>query len=516
MTAARNPRDTAHRSQASDAHAIAAVTGLQGALNARVPVVAPESLASLTLAAGEHEDTAFRICEHAGAVYVGMGWSQGGSPLGGKVYTLDIATGALTLVFDTGQQSVRSLVSYHGTLYAGTGVGGRVYAWDGASATLAFTGVTGQSIISGIVYHDVLYMGATGGAVYTFDGATWATLATLPTPVEGFALFGGMLYIATGNETAGTSWAVYATDGTSISVVYTTPSTDKHQALSLTPYRGCLYVTEYDPTGAASLTRYDPTTGSWTVIAVPGSPTAIYASCVYRDVLYLGTHPHATVCAYDGGAVRVLGTATGQQSVRDLVVVGDRLLAAARVEGTADTGSAILVHGDARRQPSLSGETPQDKQLFSTDDVYVGSFDPRMITAALAIPANRAYYNRFIVRKARYVTGIRTSVGTASGNICVGIYSNGTDAPAKLLATSGSVACPASGMRLVALTAGLWLIPGSYWIAIAADNGTATFNALNPANIFAALSQYQDAAFPLPAAATGTGGLSGRQYPLWV
>lgn len=479
---------------------------------------APAALHSLAALSGTNEDTASRICEHLGVVYVGSCWFQGGSELGGRVYSLDTTTGVLTLAFNTGEQSVRSLVSYRSTLYVGTGPGAQIYAWDGTTMTLAHAGVGDTSVICAGVYAGKLYMGGTDGALYCYDGETWSTLTTLPTPIEALAVFDGLLFAVCGNEDAGTSWTAYASDGTNTALVYATPSTNKHQALCVCPWRGCLYVSEYDPTGNASITKYDPATGTWTVIAVPNSPTALYSLAVYRDALYIGSHPNGELFRYDGGSVISVGTLTGVGSLRDLAVAGDRLLIAGRLSGSPSTGGPVWAHGDRGMQPARTNESPQQQKVVRrVDDTLVGTFDPRMAAAGLTVAVNnRAYYNRVVVRAPRYVTSLTTSVVTASGNICVAIYTNVSNAPAARIATSGSVACPAAGMRVVALTAGLWLLPGDYWFAIAADNTTASFNSLNPTIILSALSQFEDGAFPLPATATGIGGLSGRQYPLWI
>lgn len=77
------------------------------------------------------------------------------------------------------------------------------------------------------------------------------------------------------------------------------------------------------------------------------------------------------------------------------------------------------------------------------------------------------------------ITKVRCLVAVSSGNICVAAYSNTgsglTAKPGTRLATSGSIACPAAGIQDISLGASVSLSTGD-WLAIGADNSTATFN----------------------------------------
>lgn len=86
-------------------------------------------------------------------------------------------------------------------------------------------------------------------------------------------------------------------------------------------------------------------------------------------------------------------------------------------------------------------------------------------------------------RYTRFLTGglcskIGLQIGTQSGNISVAVYRNsgvGTLAvPGARVATTGAVACPASGYQELSLGATVRIYPGD-WLAISADNATATF-----------------------------------------
>lgn len=107
------------------------------------------------------------------------------------------------------------------------------------------------------------------------------------------------------------------------------------------------------------------------------------------------------------------------------------------------------------------------------------------------------------------VTGVRMRIGTASGNICVGLY----DAAGNRLATSGSVACPAAGFATVSFTASYAATPGGYFIAVAADNTTATFSAGGggAGTAWAAGALSAGSAMPLPATFTPGGEIDSAQ-----
>lgn len=104
--------------------------------------------------------------------------------------------------------------------------------------------------------------------------------------------------------------------------------------------------------------------------------------------------------------------------------------------------------------------------------------DPRDYHAVTTIPdgANRAVYVR--VPWSGTITKLAIIVGTASGNISLGVYANSglgsSAAPAARKGTTGAVACPAAGFREVALGGSVAVVAGD-WFALSADNTTATF-----------------------------------------
>jgi hypothetical protein len=116
-------------------------------------------------------------------------------------------------------------------------------------------------------------------------------------------------------------------------------------------------------------------------------------------------------------------------------------------------------------------------------------------SAASATTANNAFYNAVVVPEFVVLTGIRIVVGTASGNVDVGVY----DANRKLLAHSGSTTCPASGANTINVAA-TYLMPGLYYLAIAVDNGTVTMTRSGASAIAGNYST--TTSFPLPSTFT--------------
>lgn len=113
--------------------------------------------------------------------------------------------------------------------------------------------------------------------------------------------------------------------------------------------------------------------------------------------------------------------------------------------------------------------------------------------------ANRALYLPCVIGVACTIIGVKIRVGTQSGNISVGLYSSA----GSRVATSGAVACPASGVANVAFTASYVATAGRYYLAISCDNVTATFAAPNPANTAGpGACRFEASAHPLPATAT--------------
>lgn len=140
-------------------------------------------------------------------------------------------------------------------------------------------------------------------------------------------------------------------------------------------------------------------------------------------------------------------------------------------------------------------------------NLFLGPVDPRIPGAAVAVDAiNEAHCSEFQVNVQVTITAVEWVVGVQSGNVSLGIFNQTSHA---WVATTGSVATPAAGVRDTNLTGSLTLTPGTkYYGCIAFDNTTATFLALTQTaspNSIDALNMKVDSKFPIPASgALGT------------
>lgn len=138
------------------------------------------------------------------------------------------------------------------------------------------------------------------------------------------------------------------------------------------------------------------------------------------------------------------------------------------------------------------------------------SFDPILATVQAQVGGvNKAHFYR--VQGGGTITKIGFRVSVASGNVCLGVYANtGTGrsaAPGARLATTGLIPCPASGYAEVSLGASIDISSGDHWFAIAADNVTATFDAVSTSTSSTqGRVAWQDSAIPLPSTATASNG----------
>lgn len=150
--------------------------------------------------------------------------------------------------------------------------------------------------------------------------------------------------------------------------------------------------------------------------------------------------------------------------------------------------------------------------------VSPATFPPTTVLpgVALAVRVTNSSGRIFYLRNlggAATVTAITLQVGTQSGNIDVGIYANtGTGAaarPGARKASSGVIACPASGVQPVTIAS--TFIAAGDWFGFYIDNVTATFQSAsssNSTNLFHGMAEFQDGQTSLPATATPSTGVS--------
>lgn len=141
---------------------------------------------------------------------------------------------------------------------------------------------------------------------------------------------------------------------------------------------------------------------------------------------------------------------------------------------------------------------------------------PPINSGAIAVAsANDAHYFRCLGGAS--ISKIAIHVGTQSGNISVAAYTNsGTGRNAAptggRIATSGAVACP-SGYSEVSLGGTVTVNEGD-WLAISADNTTATFRGADTGNTGSAIALglhlAQPTAHPLPSTPASLTGVAGK------
>lgn len=150
------------------------------------------------------------------------------------------------------------------------------------------------------------------------------------------------------------------------------------------------------------------------------------------------------------------------------------------------------------------------------------TMDPKLAGTLFTVgSSNRCHYSRVIAGSGT-ISKVGVFVGTSSGNVAVAVYNNngslGPSArPGTRVATSGSVACPTgTAYGQIALGASVYVEPGM-WLAITADNTTATFYGILQAPVIgsgvglddtpaAGFLSFQDTAFPPPASASAYAG----------
>lgn len=259
-----------------------------------------------------------------------------------------------------------------------------------------------------------------------------------------------------------------------------------------------------------------------------GSQDTNFVSCTARNVAYTATPAkmYLVSCRFatGGSALTLRGTQCSWAAsafAGDVTVDGTSSLST--LTGCPIAGNLTIASGAANIAVGLNtiaGGTFVDQGTKTkvltapTDGTYLPphTVDPRMLSAASTLNANQAVYVRATGRG--YISKIAVHVGTQSGNVCVGVYANNGSTgnaarPATQKATSGSVACPAAGYQEIALTGSVYVEEGD-WLALVADNATATFYRANTAGFASSLangfSHHQSTAFPLPATATPSTG----------
>lgn len=174
--------------------------------------------------------------------------------------------------------------------------------------------------------------------------------------------------------------------------------------------------------------------------------------------------------ADQGGVAFFVGhTFTDSASADNDYNITDFETVISHIASYVETGD-IEVMNLAEYRDFLKGNTI--KEIYAPMPTYLG-YDSRITTSGSLQSNNRAWLRQVVVTRPITISAMGCMVNANSGNICMGIY----DEAGILLATTGSVACPtdAGDGNRVNLTSPVILNRGVYYLALVADNTTATF-----------------------------------------
>lgn len=185
----------------------------------------------------------------------------------------------------------------------------------------------------------------------------------------------------------------------------------------------------------------------------------------------------------------------------DLVYWDDTAGNWVRVSGTKAEGQVPSVQADGTLAWEAAGTGTSSLLGFPHN------INPSYLTSNSVVGSNAFYYRSY---DGGDISSVGTHVNSSSGNISVAVYTNSGSGRAATptggrLATSGAVACPAAGFATVSLGGTVSPVAGD-WLAISADNATATFRSLPDGFGASALGQgasfRESGAHPCPATPT--------------
>ena len=233
----------------------------------------------------------------------------------GSVYAIDQGTKASTLLFNTGEQEVLSLIKFGDLLVVGTGTNGKVFTWDGHVLSELTLGGN-EKISSMAVFNNRLFLGTSpSGKIYEVDSNLAISLFedTFETEVTGFAVFGGRLFWTTANDSVDEGDVLPTT----------TRNSHRH---SITVQAGALRLAEVNGTTSVSdghshvvtngtvmtanghthslnglrsgkVFRHDLAVGQ-TIVVHADKDYRINAITATSNVMFVGTHPNGKILRY--------------------------------------------------------------------------------------------------------------------------------------------------------------------------------------------------------------------------
>lgn len=130
----------------------------------------------------------------------------------------------------------------------------------------------------------------------------------------------------------------------------------------------------------------------------------------------------------------------------------------------------------------------------------------RFRNSTQTLTATRTYYGRVHGGGSVSVSHLHFEVATSAGNVSVATYDTSSTArsavPNSRQATSGAVACPATGGGSVSLGATVTVVTGQSWFAISNSGGCVLVGAQTPTSSNMGLGiAYQQSTHPAPSTA---------------
>lgn len=197
-------------------------------------------------------------------------------------------------------------------------------------------------------------------------------------------------------------------------------------------------------------------------------------------VIVSGNHAHRNANGITLGPTATAFTVVGNQATSNTT------------RGISISGTGHVVESNLSQDGSAGYFMQTGATLVPRDSMGWGfpmTCEPNLATSSASFSANTTRFYR--VKGAGTITKVGFEVVVQSGNICLSVYSpTGVGRAAKpgaRRATSGSVACPASGYAEVALGASVVVNPGDF-IGISVDNITASFRTAGGTPTVTALS----------------------------
>lgn len=141
------------------------------------------------------------------------------------------------------------------------------------------------------------------------------------------------------------------------------------------------------------------------------------------------------------------------------------------------------------------------------------------LSAATFPSANAVVFVRVRVSRSLVISTMRTFIGTASGNIDIGVYQSDGTTLTRLSSTGSTPASGTNAIQAIALASPVTPSPGiDYYFAVAADNTTVTLARSAGTTVISAIGAQVmtlAASFPLPST-IALGSASGTSYSVWL